>query len=79
MMNVMVPRRHNNPFQRSIAPPNIQMHEVILSYVLEDNRPEHPPRRDAEKHSGRYIGQVNQRMLDDRASDARKPIHICGR
>ena len=79
VMNMVIPRSNEYPLQPPIAPPDIEMHEIICDGVFQINCPKHPPRRKFKKSSDQNIWQVLQGRLDDGEPDAAHPVQISWR
>ena len=78
VVNVMVARSHNEPFESVGAPHNVGMHPIVLEIVEETNREFHPGRREIQKRVREQIGKIHRDILRDRATEAGEPIHMRG-
>jgi hypothetical protein len=55
---LVIPWRHDYPFQPSIAPSHVEMHEVVLNQVFCRKRPNHPRWNYAEKKPSENVGKI---------------------
>ena len=76
MMNVVIPRRHDQPLQPIGSPRHVDMHPVVLQGIEHADHQSHPPRSPPKERPGENIRKIHQNLLRHGGTRSREPIHI---
>ena len=76
VVDMMVSRRHEDPFQPVRLPAYVHMHPIVPHDMLNHDDLERPGSSTMQQRKCCYVGEVEQEDVRNRRADPRQPIEI---